>query len=120
MTNFEVIAETPQTLAEFLGTLPVLEGPWDSLFQARYCAGCEEEECEGEGCLHREARCNPLWWLMQQKKDTMKTLYGGQIDKLRESAKRQEAVLGNSLLAAELRRAADAIEALLEELEKLE
>ena len=39
-TNFEEIARTPETLAAFLRSLPVLDGPWDEEFQRQYCAGC--------------------------------------------------------------------------------
>lgn len=36
-TNFEEIARTPETLAAFLRSLPVLDGPWDEEFQRQYC-----------------------------------------------------------------------------------
>lgn len=35
-TNFEEIARTPETLAAFLRSLPVLDGPWDEEFQRQY------------------------------------------------------------------------------------
>ena len=48
-TNFEEIARTPETLAAFLRSLPVLDGPWDEEFQRQYCAGdCEVIEREPE------------------------------------------------------------------------
>lgn len=50
-TNFEEIARTPETLAAFLRSLPVLDGPWDEEFQRQYCAGCGKVSCDdGSGC----------------------------------------------------------------------
>ena len=64
MTNFEKITQNPDTLAAFLGSLPVLSGPWDDAFQARYCAECTKTECEsGGGCPYQKRRNDPGWWL---------------------------------------------------------
>ena len=59
-TNFEKITATPEALAAFLSSLPVLSGPWDEAFHRRYCDACSAEECGG--CENR-ALNNPLWWL---------------------------------------------------------
>lgn len=54
-TNFEEIARTPETLAAFLRSLPVLDGPWDEEFQRQYCAGCGKVSCDdGSGCPYEE------------------------------------------------------------------
>ena len=52
MTNFEKITETPETLGEFLASLPVADGPWDAEFHKAFCADCERENCDGKRCLH--------------------------------------------------------------------
>lgn len=63
-TNFEEIARTPETLAAFLRSLPVLDGPWDEEFQRQYCAGCGKVSCDdGSGCPYEEKRNSPGWWL---------------------------------------------------------
>ena len=59
-TNYEKITASPEALAEFLGALPVLSGPWDDAFHSRICAGCEAEDCDN---CRRDERDNPLWWL---------------------------------------------------------
>lgn len=70
MTNFEKITQNTDTLAAFLGSLPVLSGPWDEAFQARYCAECKKTECEsGGGCPHESKRSNPGWWLSLKAKE---------------------------------------------------
>ena len=61
MTQFEKITESPETLAEFLAALPVIDGPWDKEFQARFCAGCAATDCDA--CPHTAERNNPGWWL---------------------------------------------------------
>ena len=52
-TNFEAITEGVQGLGRFLRSLPIIEAPWDTEFQKRYCSGCPNE------CF----RNNPEWWL---------------------------------------------------------
>ena len=39
-TNFEAITKNAQELGRFLRSLPILEAPWDTEFQKRYCSGC--------------------------------------------------------------------------------
>lgn len=43
-TNFEAIAAGAQELGRFLRSLPILEAPWDTEFQKRYCSGCAAEQ----------------------------------------------------------------------------
>ena len=61
MTQFEKITESRETLAAFLAALPVIDGPWDKEFQARFCAGCAATDCDA--CPHAAERNNPGWWL---------------------------------------------------------
>ena len=72
VNNFEKLTKGPDALGAFLRTLPVLEGPWDAEFHARFCAGCAAENCDA--CPHEEFRNNPGWWL------TLET-GGGQAEK---------------------------------------
>lgn len=48
-------------LGRFLRSLPVLEAPWDTEFQKRYCSGCVAENCDA--CPNERFRNNPEWWL---------------------------------------------------------
>ncbi len=59
-TNFQRITASPEALAAFLSSLPVLAGPWDEAFHRRYCDACPAEEC---GECGNKAINNPLWWL---------------------------------------------------------
>lgn len=59
-SNFERITASPEALAAFLSSLPVLSGPWDDAFHRRYCDACPAEECDG---CNKAERNNPLWWL---------------------------------------------------------
>ena len=61
MTQFEKITESPDALGAFLVSLPVIHGPWDTEFQARFCAGCAAENCDA--CPNERFRNNPGWWL---------------------------------------------------------
>ena len=45
-TNFEAITEGVQGLGRFLRSLPIIEAPWDTEFQKRYCSGCAAENCD--------------------------------------------------------------------------
>ena len=63
MTNFEKITASPETLGEFLASLPVASGPWDEEFHRAFCDSCELLECGPETCPHKGNR--PLWWLNQ-------------------------------------------------------
>ena len=60
-TNFEAIAAGAQELGRFLRSLPILEAPWDTEFQKRYCSGCAAENCDA--CPNECFRNNPEWWL---------------------------------------------------------
>ena len=62
-TVFEAITKDAATLAGVLGSLPVLEAPWDDAFHKQYCAGCEADNCDAENCPHNAFRSNPEWWL---------------------------------------------------------
>lgn len=59
-SNFEKITASPEALAAFLSSLPLLAGPWDEAFHRRYCDACPVEEC---GECGNKALNNPLWWL---------------------------------------------------------
>lgn len=59
-TNFEKITASPEALAAFLSSLPLLAGPWDEAFHRRYCDACSAEECGG---CENKALNNPFWWL---------------------------------------------------------
>ncbi len=61
MTQFEKITQSPETLGAFLAALSVIDGPWDTEFQARFCAGCAAENCDA--CPNQRFRNNPGWWL---------------------------------------------------------
>lgn len=61
MNNFQQITKSPEALGAFLRSLPVVEGPWDKEFQARFCAACPAENCDS--CPHEAARNSPGWWL---------------------------------------------------------
>lgn len=60
-TNFEALTADAQGLGRFLRSLPVLEAPWDTEFQKRYCSGCVAENCDA--CPNERFRNNPEWWL---------------------------------------------------------
>lgn len=60
-TNFEAIATDAQELGRFLRSPPILEAPWDTEFQKRYCSGCAAEDCDV--CPNERFRNNPEWWL---------------------------------------------------------
>ena len=42
---FDAITKDKPTLAGFLRSFPVIEAPWDTEFQKRYCSGCAAEDC---------------------------------------------------------------------------
>lgn len=62
-TNFEKITESPEALAAFLSSLPVLTAPWDESLYRTFCDDCPSENCDAENCPHNAERGNPLWWL---------------------------------------------------------
>lgn len=61
VNNYQQITKSMEALGAFLRSLPVVEGPWDTEFQARFCAVCPAENCDS--CPHGAARNNPVWWL---------------------------------------------------------
>lgn len=67
MTQFEQITQSPEALGTFLAALPVIDGPWDTEFHARYCADCLYLGCDA--CPHEEFRNNPGWWLTLETGD---------------------------------------------------
>ena len=60
-TAFDAITKDKPTLAGFLRSLPVIEAPWDTAFQKRYCSSCTAENCDA--CANEQFRNNPEWWL---------------------------------------------------------
>lgn len=60
-TVFEAVTKDAPTIAKFLASLPVLEAPWDTEFQKRYCKKCPSTDCNY--CQHERFRNNPAWWL---------------------------------------------------------
>lgn len=60
-TNFEARTAGAQGLGRFLRSLPIIEAPWDTEFQKRYCSGCAAENCDA--CPNERFRNNPEWWL---------------------------------------------------------
>ena len=60
-TTFDAITKDKPTLACFLRSLPVLDAPWDTAFQKRYCSSCKAENCDA--CPNECFRNNPEWWL---------------------------------------------------------
>lgn len=61
LTIFDAVTRDAPTLANFLRSLPVLEGPWNTEFQSHYCAKCIWGSCDE--CPNEDIRDNPLWWL---------------------------------------------------------
>ena len=68
MTKFEELTKSPKVLAIFLRALPVLEAPWDTEFQKKFCAECAATDCDT--CPNEEYRNNPDWWLAQETEET--------------------------------------------------
>lgn len=63
-TVFDTITKDAATLAEVLASLPVIEAPWDTEFQKRYCSKCLRADCDSESeCPYQQERNNPAWWL---------------------------------------------------------
>ena len=122
-TQFERITATPEILGDFLGSLPVLQGPWDDAFHAAFCSGCPAENCDAENCPHNAERNNPTWWLKLPYTGTgpVRTEspdpYKRQAANLRLEAMHQRNSFGRHLLATELEAAAATIEALTEKTE---
>lgn len=51
----------PAMTMEEWKSLPIIEAPWDTEFQKRYCSGCAAENCDA--CPNERFRNNPEWWL---------------------------------------------------------
>jgi len=123
VNNFERITASPEALGEFLGSLPVLQGPWDDDFQRTFCATCEAENCDAENCHHQAERNNPTWWLLLTcagsgpVKTDSPNPYKRQAADLRMEAMHQRGRFGRDLLARELEGAAATIEDLAKKLE---
>lgn len=66
-TYFDRITASPETMAEFLASIPTLDAPWDELFQRTYCPTCQAENCDAENCPHQTERNSPMWFLMQEE-----------------------------------------------------
>lgn len=62
-TVFEAVTKDAAALAALLGSLPVLEAPWDDEFHKRFCSSCDAENCDAENCPNNAFRNNPAWWL---------------------------------------------------------
>jgi hypothetical protein len=67
MTNYEKITRSKKALADFLGGLPVLEGPWDEAFHEQVCVNCNMPDCTDRDCpapsLLRDSAFRATWWL---------------------------------------------------------
>ena len=60
-TVFEAVTKDAATLAALLGSLPVLEAPWDDEFHKRFCSSCGADSCDD--CPNEQFRNKPEWWL---------------------------------------------------------
>lgn len=60
MNNFQRITASPESLADFLRTIPAIETPWDDAFHQIYCSSCAAADCDD---CRRPERDSPLWWL---------------------------------------------------------
>jgi len=43
MNNFQRITASPESLADFLRTIPAIETPWDDAFHRICCDSCKED-----------------------------------------------------------------------------
>ncbi len=120
ITNFDKITASPEALADFLASLPCLQGPWDDAFQAAFCADCPAENCDAENCHHQAERNSPAWWLAQiytgsgPVRTDSPNPYKRQAANLRLEAMHQRDRFGRHLLAQELEGAAASIEELVQ------
>lgn len=63
-TNFDRIRASQGTMATFLSSMPIMTGPWDKAFDKHFCATCPVQDCNAEGCPHKEIREAVIpWWL---------------------------------------------------------
>lgn len=121
MTEYERITASPAVLGAFLGSLPCLEGPWDTAFHQEFCSKCGAENCDN--CPHEAQRNNPTWWLelihtgAGPVRTENRNPYRRQAADLRLEAMHQRDRFGRDLLAKELESAAASIENMAEKLE---
>lgn len=121
MTEYERITASPVVLGEFLGSLPCLEGPWDTTFHQEFCSKCGAENCDN--CPHEAQRNNPTWWLelihtgAGPVRTESRNPYQRQAADLRLEAMHQRDRFGRDLLAKELESAAASIEDMAKKLE---
>ena len=66
-TYFDQITASPEALAAFLTSIQVLDGPWDHLFQEKFCTKCRAPGCHR--CPHQAERNSPAWFLAQEVAD---------------------------------------------------
>lgn len=76
MIVYEKLIESPETLGDFLKSLPTLDAPWDQKFHEIFCTGCKADNCDN--CQYEEYRNNPVWWL---RKDAEKNIWAGRTQK---------------------------------------
>lgn len=98
MTQFEKVTQSPETLGAFLAALPIIRGPWDEEFQARFCAGCPAKNCDA--CPHTAERNNPCWWLNLDSSD------GGDADRFAVIVTYHTGAMTGAVVEAESVRAA--------------
>ena len=67
-TVFEAVTKDAATLAALLGSLPVLEAPWDDEFHKRFCSSCDAENCDAENCPNNAFRNNPGFQRKEEEK----------------------------------------------------
>lgn len=63
-TYFDKITASPEALAEFLASIQALDGPWDRVFQEKFCTKCRASNCTR--CPHPKERNSPAWFLAQE------------------------------------------------------
>lgn len=66
MSNFEKITSSEITLGDFLGSLNLIDSPWEEDFHREFCDRRSSENCNAENCPHMEERDDPRWWLMKE------------------------------------------------------
>ena len=64
ITYFDKITASPEALAEFLASIQALDGPWDRVFQEKFCTKCRASNCTR--CPHQKERNSPVWFLAQE------------------------------------------------------
>ena len=77
MTEFERITQSPEMLAAFLASLPVIEAPWDEEFQRKYCAGCGKVSCDDGIVAPGWSDKSNVAAVMTAKADAINTVFTG-------------------------------------------